>query len=56
MKCDTCIYLKMCRLLNQYSEVISIIAQLTETKKPDYTNACNKVKELYDFCHYYRRL
>lgn len=50
MKCETCIYYKMCRLRNPYMNAISMVAEITDTQEPNYSNACNAVGRLFDDC------
>jgi len=54
MKCDKCTYLKMCKVLSKYQELINWVAELTDTKEPDYTIICNRVQKMFYFCHHYK--
>lgn len=55
MKCDTCGYGKMCGLRDRYSEMVSTIAQLVDTKEPDYILLCHRAAGLFNSCVHYER-
>ena len=54
MKCDKCIYLKMCKILAKYMDIGIIISELTECKEPNYIHACQHLKQIYNFCVHYK--
>ena len=53
MKCETCVYFKMCGLHGRYPEMVSTVAQLTDTQGPAYQDGCAKAAKLYDSCVHY---
>ena len=50
MKCDTCRYEKMCRLRMKYEEAVSMVAEITNTREPEYSQACNVAAGLFEAC------
>ncbi len=50
MKCDTCRYFLMCRLRNQYLEMLSTVAQITDIQEPEYSQKCKIASGLFDGC------
>lgn len=50
MKCDTCRYFKMCYLRMAYTEMVDIVADITNTEEPEYGKACKIAQALYDGC------
>lgn len=56
MKCNSCMYEVMCYLRhNKYTELISIIAEITNAREPEYTTACNCIKSIFDYCSYWKK-
>ncbi len=53
MKCDGCIYSRMCHLQRQYHEMVSTCAQLTGTHEPFYSTLCKRAADLFDACIHY---
>lgn len=53
MKCEICIFFKMCGLHSRHIETIKTVSQITGGKEPAYHMGCEAAANLYELCVHY---